>query len=171
VELGSEARFEVQDVRTLSTRHEFKECFDIATCFETIEHVLDDAKVMQSLAGLLRPGGLLVLTTPSYEYIPMDAGDAGPFSGIEDGRHVRKGYTPETLTYLAEQAGLKVTDIGFCSGWASQKITTLLRALSRRTGYGPAWALTFPLRLIPPLLDNRDQAYPRYSICMLATKS
>ena len=170
-ELGSEARFEVQDVRTLSTRYEFKECFDIATCFETIEHILDDAKVMQSLASVLRPGGLLVLTTPSYEYIPMDAGDAGPFSEVEDGRHVRKGYTPERLTYLAEQAGLKVTDIGFCSGWASQKITALLRGLSRRIGYGPAWALTFPLRLIPPLLDNRDHTYPRYSICMLATKT
>ena len=170
VEIGSEARFEVQDVRTLSTRYEFKECFDIATCLETIEHILDDAKVMQSLAGVLRPGGRLVLTTPSYEYIPMDAGDAGPFSEVEDGQHVRKGYTPERLTYLAEQAGFKVTDIEFCSGRASQKITALLRGLSRRIGYWPAWALTFPLRLIPPLLDNRDQTLPRYSICMLATK-
>jgi hypothetical protein len=33
------------------------------------------------------------------------------------------------------------------------------------------WALTVPLRLIPPSLDNRNQAYPRYSICMLATKT
>jgi hypothetical protein len=38
----------------------------------------------------------------------MDAGDAGPLSEVEDGRHVRKGYTPERLTYLAEQTGFKV---------------------------------------------------------------
>jgi SAM-dependent methyltransferase len=140
-ELGSEARFEVQDIRTLSARDEFKESFDIATCFETIEHILDDAKVMQSLAGVLRHGGRLVLTTPSYDYVPMDAGDAGPFSEVEDGRHVRKGYTSGRLTDLAEPCRLY-----------------------------PAWALTFPLRLIPPLLDNRGPAYPRCSICMFAKK-
>lgn len=169
--LGSEARFEVQDVRTLSARYDLKECFDIATCFETIEHVIDDEGLMRSLASILRPGGQLILTTPSQDYIPMDSGDAGPFSEVEDGGHVRKGYTSERLGYLAEQAGLEVTEIGFCSGWSSQKVTTLLRDLNRCFGYGLAWALTLPLRLIPPLLDSREQAHPPYSICMLATKA
>jgi 2-polyprenyl-3-methyl-5-hydroxy-6-metoxy-1,4-benzoquinol methylase len=168
---GSDARFEVQDVRTLSTRYDLKECFDVATCFETIEHILDDAEVMRSLARVLRPGGRLVLTTPNQAYIPMDAGDAGPFSEVENGDHVRKGYTPERLSYLAEQAGLKVAEIGFCSGWSSQTVTILLRALSRRIGYGPAWVLTLPLRLVPPFLDSRDQMHPPYTICMLATKA
>jgi SAM-dependent methyltransferase len=169
--LNSDARFEVQDIRTLSTRYDLKEHFDVATCFEAIEHIIDDAGVMRSLASILRPGGRLVLTTPSQGYIPMDAGDSGPFSEVEDGRHVRKGYTPERLKYLTEQAGLEVAEIGFCSGWSSQKATALLRSLNRRIGYGPAWALTFPLRLAPLLLDNQDQAHPPYSICMLATKA
>ena len=160
----------MQDVRTLSVRYDLKECFDVATCFETIEHIIDDQEVMRSLAGILRPGGRLFLTTPSQEYIPMDAYDNGPFKEIEDGGHVRKGYTPERLAYLAEQAGLKVEEIGFCSGWSSQKITTVLRGLTRRVGYGPAWALTLPLRLVPPLLDNRGQTHSPYTICMLATK-
>jgi SAM-dependent methyltransferase len=167
---GSSARFEVQDVRSLSARYDLKECFDVATCFETIEHIIDDLEVMRSLANSLRPGGRLVLTTPNQEYIPMDAGDAGPFSEIEDGQHVRKGYTPERLNYLTEQAGLEVREIGFCSGWSSQKVTALLRGLTRRIGYGPAWALTLPLRLVPPLFDNGEQVHPPYSICMLATK-
>jgi SAM-dependent methyltransferase len=167
---GSSARFEVQDVRSLSARYDLKECFDVATCFETIEHIIDDLEVMRSLASSLRPGGRLVLTTPNQEYIPMDAGDAGPFSEIEDGQHVRKGYTPERLNYLTEHAGLEVREIGFCSGWSSQKLTALLRGLTRRIGYGPAWALTLPLRLVPPLFDNGEQVHPPYSICMLATK-
>ncbi len=167
---GYDIRFEVQDIRMLSTRYDLKERFDVATCFEAIEHVIDDAAVMRSLASMLRPGGRLVLTTPNQEYIPMDSGDAGPFSVVEDGQHVRKGYTPERLSYLTEQADLEVTEIGFCSGWSSQKVTTLLRGLTRRIGYGPAWALTLPLRVVPPLLDNQDQAYPPYSICMVATK-
>jgi len=167
----SNARFEVQDVRTLSTRYDLKESFEIITCFENIEHIIDDAAVMRSLAHVLRPGGRLLLTTPSQDYIPMAAGDAGPFKEVEDGGHVRKGYSPERLSCLSEQAGLKVVEISFCSGWSSQKVTTLLRALTCRIGYGPAWALTFPLRLVPPLFDNRDQLYPRYSICMMATKA
>jgi 2-polyprenyl-3-methyl-5-hydroxy-6-metoxy-1,4-benzoquinol methylase len=166
----TDASFEVQDARTLSTRYDLKECFDVATCCETIEHIIDDAELMRSLASTLRPSGRLILTTPNQDYVPMDAGDAGPFREIEDGGHVRKGYTPERLSYLAEQAGLEVAEIGFCSGWSSQKVTTLLRALTRRIGYGSAWALTLPLRLVPPLLDSRDQAHPAYSICMLATK-
>jgi SAM-dependent methyltransferase len=168
--LCSDARFEVQDVRTLSTRYDLKESFDVATCLETIEHVLDDAGLMASLASILRPGGHLILTTPNEGYIPMDAGDAGPFSAVEDGGHVRKGYTAERLNFLANQAGLKIVELDFCSGWSSQKITGLLRALDRRVGYAPAWAATFPLRLLP-LLERRFRAYPAYSICMSAIKA
>jgi SAM-dependent methyltransferase len=167
---GSNARFEIQDVRTLSARYDLKESFDIVTCFETIEHIMDDAAVMRSLASILRPGGHLLLTTPNQGYIPMGGADVGPFSTVEDGRHVRKGYTSEKLRYLAGQVGLEVTEIGFCAGWSSQKATKLLHAIAHRIGYGPAWALTLPLRLIPPLLDSRDQAYPPYCICMSAKK-
>jgi 2-polyprenyl-3-methyl-5-hydroxy-6-metoxy-1,4-benzoquinol methylase len=169
-ECCSDARFEVQDARTISGRYDLKECFDIATCFETIEHIINDVELMQSLASILRPGGRLFLTTPNEEYVPMDAGDAGPFRQVEDGRHVRKGYTPQRLTYLAEQAGLVVEEIGFCSAWPSQKVTALLRSLTRRTGYGPAWVITFPLRLFPPVLDHRDRGRPPYTICMAANK-
>jgi SAM-dependent methyltransferase len=168
--LGSDAQFEVQDVRALSARHDLKESFDIATCFETIEHILDDAGVMASLANILRPGGRLFLTTPNEAYIPIDAGDSGPFSVVEDGGHVRKGYTGERLQFLAVQAGLEITEIGFCSSWYSQRITGLIRYLSRYLGYGPAWALTLPFRLVPTSA-NWHKGYPPYSICMSAIKS
>ena len=36
------ARFEVQDVRTLGEREDLKQEFDVAICFECIEHILDD---------------------------------------------------------------------------------------------------------------------------------
>ncbi len=167
---GSSSQFEVQDVRDLSVRYDLKEKFDIATCFETIEHIMDDEQMMRSLAEVLRPGGKLFVTSPNQNYIPMDDGDTGPFSEVEDGGHVRKGYTPERLGSLADKAGLTVTEIAYCSGWSSQKVTTALRAFGRQVGDGPAWALTFPLRMAPAVLDRPGRRYPAYSICMVATK-
>ena len=166
---GTDARFEVQDVRSLSARHDLKEKFDIVTCLETIEHVLDDAALMVSLAHILRPGGRLILTTPNEAYVPIDAGDAGPFSRVEDGGHLRKGYTADRLIFLTAQAGLEITEIGFCSSWYSQRVTRLLRRLTRYIGYRPAWVATFPLRVVPASA-GRHRRYPPYSICISAIK-
>lgn len=168
--MGSNARFEVQDIRQLSVRSDLKETFDVVTCLETIEHIIDDVQVMIDLTSLLRPGGRLLLTTPNEGYVPIDVSDAGPFSTVETGEHVRKGYTQERLSHLADQARLEVLEIGFCSGWASQKVTGIMRGLSRRFGYRAAWAVTLPLRLAPPLLDKRRSSRPPYSICLVARK-
>jgi SAM-dependent methyltransferase len=168
--LNSSARFEVQDLRDLASRPDLTASFDVVTCTEVIEHIIDDSKLMANLAALLRPGGQLLLTAPSSDYIPMDVGDAGPFEAIEDGRHVRKGYSPDGLRGLAEAANLRVIEIAYCSGRASQQLTRLLRALSRSIGYGPAWALTVPLRAIPLAIDRPRQNFPPYSICMVASK-
>ena len=40
--------------------------FDTVVCCETIEHVIDPPGVARELARVLRPGGRLYLTTPSY---------------------------------------------------------------------------------------------------------
>lgn len=38
--------------------------FDTILCFETIEHVEDDRAVMENLYRMLKPGGILVLSSP-----------------------------------------------------------------------------------------------------------
>ncbi|MBP0462566.1 class I SAM-dependent methyltransferase [Roseomonas sp. PWR1] len=45
------------------------ETFDAVTCFEVLEHVLDDEfeGVCDTLAGLVKPGGRLIITTPNSE--------------------------------------------------------------------------------------------------------
>ena len=47
------------------------EQFDVVVSFETIEHVPDDAKLLEEFARLLRPGGKLVISTPNeWELTP-----------------------------------------------------------------------------------------------------
>lgn len=48
--------------------------FDVVVCFEAIEHVPDPEPVLDELRRVLRPGGLLVLSTPNRDHYP--AGNA-----------------------------------------------------------------------------------------------
>jgi 2-polyprenyl-3-methyl-5-hydroxy-6-metoxy-1,4-benzoquinol methylase len=49
--------------------------FDVITCMDVIEHVLDVPKALQNMARLLRPGGVLVLEIPNKDslfFVPSD---------------------------------------------------------------------------------------------------
>jgi SAM-dependent methyltransferase len=39
--------------------------FDLVTCFEVVEHVVDDDALLAGICARLRPGGVLVLSTPN----------------------------------------------------------------------------------------------------------
>jgi hypothetical protein len=166
------AEFEVQDVRQLDQHVDLQNKFDIVVCCENIEHILNDRKLMVDMSRCLKTGGTLLLTTPNFNYMPITKGDEGPFSDIEDGAHVRKGYTPEGLKNLCSSAGMKVLEIGYCSGYASQKATALLRTASQvHPLFG--WGLVFPLRVLPPLCDpwiSKIARWPGYSITLIAAK-
>ena len=166
------ADFEILDVRRLDSRQDLVAQFDVAICLEVIEHILDDQKLMKDIANCLKPGGNLLLTTPNYDYKPITAMDKGPFPEVETGWHVRKGYTDSQLRQLCQEAGLIVDSISFCSGFLSQKITFLLRTLSE---IHPliGWGVTFPLRILPPLVDpiiTNILRWPEFSICLEAHK-
>jgi 2-polyprenyl-3-methyl-5-hydroxy-6-metoxy-1,4-benzoquinol methylase len=53
--------------------------FDLITCNDVIEHVLDAAQAMQHMASLLNPGGILVMTIPNKDSLSYVARD-GHFS-------------------------------------------------------------------------------------------
>lgn len=166
------ARFEVQDVRDLDQRADLAGRFPTVICLENIEHILDDERLMRAIAGAIAPGGTLLLTTPNAGYRPINKTDAGPFLPIEDGRHVRKGYSHDDLRRLCDLAGLDVIEQGTCSGFLSQKLAGLLWA-----AHGPllaaVWLAVLPFRLLPPLVDpliRRVTGWPDYSVCLVARK-
>ena len=49
-------------------KEDLKETFDVITSFQVIEHVLNDKEYIETILSLLKPGGLLILTTPNKEY-------------------------------------------------------------------------------------------------------
>jgi 2-polyprenyl-3-methyl-5-hydroxy-6-metoxy-1,4-benzoquinol methylase len=165
---ATSAAFDVQDLRRLDERTDLAEAFDVVTCTETIEHIIDDASVVRGLARALKPGGILLLTAPNVEFRPIGGDDVVEVE--ENGGHVRKGYGPDDLRALCAQACLEVEEIGGCSGVASQNVTRIQRVLTRRVGYPAAWVISAPLRIIPIATRKPSQRRPYYSICMAARK-
>jgi 2-polyprenyl-3-methyl-5-hydroxy-6-metoxy-1,4-benzoquinol methylase len=69
---------------------------DVATCFETLEHVVDSPALIRELRRVLQPKGTLILSTPNaFHTRPVDGNPRNPF-------HVREFY-PEELTELLGQ--------------------------------------------------------------------
>lgn len=128
---------------------------------------------MNDIANCLKPGGRLFLTTPYYDYRAITAGDNGPFSPIEDGGHVRRGYTAAMLAELCALSGLVVEEASFYTGVVSQHVIRLQRVLSRIHPLF-AWAVVFPLRILPPIFDGLLTSVlrrPYFCICIEAYKS
>jgi len=166
------ASFSVQDVRSLDEREDLTEKFDVAICCENIEHIIDDRKLLIDIVACIKPGGRLLLTAPNLLYKGMTKDDIGPFETVENGGHVRRGYSAAMLLELCQEANLTVNDISYCSGFLSQKITGLLRVISRLHPL-LGWVFILPLRILPPLFDNIVTpmfSRPGYSICMEAYK-
>ena len=55
------------DIRALAGLSNVQGVADVVICTETIEHILNDQKLMIDIAGCLKPGGRLLMTAP-YEY-------------------------------------------------------------------------------------------------------
>jgi O-antigen biosynthesis protein len=53
--------------------------FDVAVCFEVIEHISDHDKLVSSVARLLRPGGVFVVSTPDREVYNASLGHVNPY--------------------------------------------------------------------------------------------
>lgn len=169
---ADKVEFEIQDIRRLHERTDLAAKFDVAICCEVIEHIIDDTKLMRDAALCLKPEGRLLLTTPNFNLRAIDPTHDGPFPTVEDGGHVRKGYTGDQLVSLCDRAGLLADSITYCTGFLSQKLTHVHFRLSK---VHPllGWGVINPFRVFPPLLDEivtKLIHWPEYSICLEAHK-
>lgn len=162
--------FEQVDLRELGD-HELAQdgAFDQVICLEVIEHLLDDQGLLDTLSRMLRPGGRLLLSTPTLAHPALRF---EKLSSSEDGGHVRWGYASQELRHKVEAAGLRPVYIACRSGVVTQAITNLERVLAPRLGGAAAWCITLVLRPLV-VLDRpltRLSGHPWHCLNLIAER-
>jgi 2-polyprenyl-3-methyl-5-hydroxy-6-metoxy-1,4-benzoquinol methylase len=80
------------------------ESFDLAVCFELIEHLPRAPELLHRVHGWLGPGGQLICSTPNEETVPFDP-DRFPYH--------RRHYTRDQFHDLLEGADFTVEEMAF----------------------------------------------------------
>lgn len=156
-------RFVQGDLRELDRFGPDLGTFDEIICFETIEHIEDDGKLIRDLAARLKPGGRLFLTTPSDDHpeLMLDRQAAGV-----EGGHVRFGYSHAQLAGLCEDAGLVVVERGRLGGWVVQQLFEFTGKIMPLTGFLGASVVALLLRPLKVLDRPLTRATGRPELCI-----
>ena len=125
--------------------------FDVVTAIEVVEHMVDPISELRRMRALLRPGGLLFLTT----------GNARPYahnllkwSYLRPEIHISL-FEPDTLALALRRAGLESVFPGYGPGWTNIIRFKVLKNLRRREVGG--WERLLPWPLLARALDLRVQ--------------
>lgn len=125
--------------------------FDIITCFETIEHVDDYQGAIQNLYRLLKPGGILIISTPNrpMSWRPVKTIYDKPTNPF----HVRE-FDLEEFTEILTENGFEVDRSDIFGqrphlNIGNQYLRKLYHAVFRP--YYSTNPVVKPLRLLPPL--------------------
>lgn len=86
---------------------EFPNAFDAIVCSHVIEHVFDPVRMISLIHSALRPGGVLLLSTPNARS-DVHAAFGKHWRGLEAPRHLVL-FSQPTLVRLLEQAGFGVS--------------------------------------------------------------
>lgn len=89
------------------------ESFDAITLSQAIEHLYEPQATLRECLRLLRPGGLLVMTTPNADSLGATQFGAA-WRGWEAPRHLHL-FTVESLRNLTQQAGFDIVEARTCS--------------------------------------------------------
>jgi SAM-dependent methyltransferase len=110
VQKGSKnVKFEVADL----TRFTSDNTYDLALSVDVMEHILEDVAVFRNIHKSLKPGGMLLISTPSDQG-GSDVHGEGESSFIEE--HVRDGYNMEEIRQKLHTAGFSRVEVNYSYG-------------------------------------------------------
>lgn len=133
--------------------------FDAIICTEVLEHIVDDKSICAKFFQLLKPGGVLHVTTPNANH-PYNL--SFPIDHEEKGGHVRPGYTDEMYRALLEPIGFEVKTVRGLGGKWRQTFDDLIKRTQERFGTFagvPFFACALPLLAL-------DSATPDVPFCL-----
>jgi SAM-dependent methyltransferase len=78
--------------------------FGIITALDVVEHIPDDVGFLRELYRVLRPGGLLLVTVPAYQFL---------WSRHDEFNHHQRRYRRRTLRAVIERAGFDITKLSY----------------------------------------------------------
>lgn len=140
-------RFEQLDLvhQTLPSR-----TYDTVLCIDVLEHIERDEQVLSNISASLRPGGRLVMHSPSV-YAEADAGEEDTF--VDE--HARTGYEAGDLAQRFQRAGLTVEEIRYTYGPKGHKawewlIKRPMLWFNRFGLYTLIWLPLYYLVMLPP---------------------
>jgi 2-polyprenyl-3-methyl-5-hydroxy-6-metoxy-1,4-benzoquinol methylase len=87
--------------------------FDMILSVDVMEHIEDDVRVFKNFHRALKPGGIVLINTPS-NLGGSDAHDDHEESFI--GEHARNGYGADEITAKLKEANLRVTNLSYTYG-------------------------------------------------------
>ena len=117
--------------------------FDFVLSVDVMEHIEDDRAVFCNFARVLRPGGYVLVNTPS-DLGGSDVGEEGDTSFIEE--HVRDGYNIDELKDKLREAGLEPVRSLYTYGpYGSMAWRMLIKRPIQMLGRSYAFVVLLPL--------------------------
>lgn len=87
--------------------------FDLVLSVDVMEHIIDDVTVFRNFCNSLKPGGVLLVNTPSN----LSGSDAREEEAGFIEEHARTGYGNEEIRAKLDQAGFSVENISYTYGF------------------------------------------------------
>lgn len=114
--LGKRVKFEYADLTNFTK----VEDFDLVLSVDVMEHILEDEEVFKGFHKALRPGGMVLISTPSDKggsdtHHDHDHDEHEGIDGFID-EHVRDGYSIEDITTKLNRAGFKKVECRYTYG-------------------------------------------------------
>lgn len=135
-------RVEKRDITTI----DYRDRFDLALSIDVLEHIEDDVTLLHHLFQALKPGGYLIVSTPT---IYRKHHEDGEFVG----EHFREGYSEESILQKLSRVGFRPDRMIYGYGvWGDLSWRLGIRNTMRLMGHGilgKASAVLYLILLFP----------------------